>query len=184
MLTQLTNEQIERMEKYKEKLEQFNSQEGLMKAQIIISMSESMGLMLKKYPTAKEMWNALVAEVTKKLKIVLTSVQRQLCNIKCSDKDDLHEHLDKAQDLYAHLKKMGATSNEEEFIDIILSSLPPSYESVMNALMTSLKECNKPIKPNKIIRVLKAQYDKRKTLGNSQDNQVFMSKQAKGSSKK
>jgi hypothetical protein len=53
----------------------------------------------------------------------------------------------------------------------------------MNVLMTSLEECNKPIEPNNIIRVLKAQYDKQKVLGNSQENQAFMSKQSKGQNK-
>jgi hypothetical protein len=46
------------------------------------------------------------------------------------------------QDLYAHLKEMGAAMTEEEFMDIILSSLLPSYEAIMNALTTSLEECS------------------------------------------
>jgi hypothetical protein len=46
-----------------------------------------------------------------------------------------------------------------------------------------LEGCNKPIEPDNIIRVLKAQYDKRKSLGNSQENQVFISKQSKGLAK-
>jgi hypothetical protein len=116
--------------------------------------------MQKKNKTIKEMWDALVAEMMKKPKMVLTTLQRQLHNIKCSKDNDLHEHLDKAQDLYAHLKEMGAAMGEEEFMDIILSSLPPSYEAMMNALTTSLEECNKPIKLDNIIRVLKAWYDK------------------------
>jgi hypothetical protein len=58
---------------------------------------------------------------------------------------------------------MGAKISEAEFMDIILASLPPSYESVMNALTTSLEECGKPLVPSDIIRVLKAQYDKRKS---------------------
>jgi hypothetical protein len=55
---------------------------------------------------------------------------------------------------------MGAAITEEEFMDIILSSLPPSYEAIMDSLTTSLERCNKPIEPENIIRVLKAQYDK------------------------
>ena len=53
--------------------------------------------------------------------------------------------------------EMGAMISEEEFRDIILASLPPSYEAVMNALTTSLQECNRPLEPDNIIRVLKAQ---------------------------
>ena len=92
--------------------------------------------------------------------MVVTSLQRQLRNIKCSEEDDLQEHLDKAQDLYARLNKLGAMISEEEFMDIILASLPPSYEAEMNTLTTLLEECDRPLEPDNIIRVLKAQYDK------------------------
>jgi hypothetical protein len=43
---------------------------------------------------------------------------------------------------------------------IILASIPPSYESTMDAPTTLLEECRRPIKPENIIRVLIAQYDK------------------------
>ena len=48
---------------------------------------------------------------------------------------------------------MGASISEGYFMDIILASLPPSYEAVMNALTTTLlKKCNRPLEPNNIIR--------------------------------
>ena len=56
-----------------------------------------------------------------------------------------------------------------EFLDIILGSLPPSYESVMNALTISLEEVGKPIEIDSIIRILKAQYDKKKSLSMNQE---------------
>jgi hypothetical protein len=116
--------------------------------------------MLEKYLTAKEMWNALIAEITNKPKTVLTTLQRQLCNIRCSKEDDFCEHLDKAQDLHACHKEMGGAITEGEFMDIILFSLPTSYEAIMNALTTLLEGCKQPIEPKNIIRLLKAQYDK------------------------
>ena len=58
-----------------------------------------------------------------------------------------------------------------EFLDIILGALPPSYESVMNALTTSLDEVGKPIEIDSIIRILKAQYDKKKSLSTNQEEQ-------------
>ena len=47
--------------------------EGQVKTQIILSVSESLALMLQKQKTAKDTWDALVTEMTKKPKIVLTS---------------------------------------------------------------------------------------------------------------
>jgi hypothetical protein len=54
-----------------------------------------------------------------------------LQNIKCSEEVNLYDHLDKAQDTYARLKEMGALMSKEEFMDIILSLLLPSYELMM-----------------------------------------------------
>ena len=50
---------------------------------------------------------------------------------------------------------MGAKMEDSEFLDIILGALPPSYESVMNALTTSLEEVGKPIEIDSVIRILK-----------------------------
>ena len=82
-------------------------------------------MMLQKKNTAQEVWDALVDEMTKKPKMVVTSLQRQLQNIKCPEEDDLRLHLDRAQDLYARLREMGASISSDEFMYIILSSLPP-----------------------------------------------------------
>ena len=158
--TALTEEQEILQDRAEERLETYLAREGLVKSQVIISVSESLALMLQKKLMAKEVWDALVVEMTKKPKMVIMSIQCQLRNIKCSEEDDLREHLDKAQDLYSRLNEMGASISEEEFMDIILASLPPSYEAVMNALTTSLEECDRPLEPDNIIRVLKAQYDK------------------------
>ena len=65
-----------------------------------------------------------------------------------------------------------------EFLDFILGALPPSYESVLNALMnaltTSLEEVGKPIESDSVIRILKSQYDKNKSLSTTQEEQGFM----------
>ena len=55
---------------------------------------------------------------------------------------------------------MGATVTQAEFLDIILASMLPSYELVMNALTTSLEEVGKPLEADNIIRLLKSQYDR------------------------
>ena len=88
------------------------SREGQVKTQIILSVSESLALMLQKQKTAKDTWDALVTEITKKPKKFLTSLQHQLRNMKFSEEDDLRQYLNKAQDLFAHLNDMGSQDGE------------------------------------------------------------------------
>ena len=68
------------MEKAEERLEKYLSGEGQVKTQITLAVSESLALMLEKKKTAKEVWDTLVNEMTKKPKLVLTSLQCQLRN--------------------------------------------------------------------------------------------------------
>ena len=170
----LTDDQETTVDKAEERLDMCISREGQVKTQIILSVSESLALMLQKQTTAKDTCDALVTEMTKKPKMVLTSLQFQLRNMKCSEKDDLRQYLNKSQDLFAHLKVMGVTVSDSEFLDIILAALLPSYESVMNTLTTSHEEVGKPIEIDSIIGILKSQYDKRKTQSPSEEEKGFM----------
>ena len=45
---------------------------------------------------------------------------------------------------------------------------------MINTLTTSLEEVRKPIEPDNVIRILKSQYDRHKTLSISQEEQGFM----------
>ena len=92
----LSDEEEAKVDKAEEMLEKYLSREGQVKTQIILSVSESLALMLQKQKTAKETWDALVTEMTKKDTMVLTSLQCQLRNMKCSEEDNLRQYLDKA----------------------------------------------------------------------------------------
>ena len=170
----LTDEEEAKVEKAEDRLKKFLAREGLVKSQVNISVSEPLALMLQKRSLAQEVWSALVSEMTKKPKMVVNSLQRQLRNIKCSEEDNLRLHLDRAQDLFVRLKEMGAKISDDEFMDIILASLPPTYDAVMNALTTSLEECGRTMDPHSLIRILEAQYKKRKTAIVTQEDQAFM----------
>jgi superfamily II DNA or RNA helicase len=87
-----------RYEKAEDRLEKYLAREGMVKTQVITSVSESLALMLHKKGNAKDLWEALTDEMMKNPKMVVTSLKRQLRNMKCSEDDDLHEHLDKSQD--------------------------------------------------------------------------------------
>ena len=118
-----SEEKEERVEKAEDRMDKFLAKEGLVKSQVIISVAEPLALMLQKKRAAQEAWEALVEDMTKKPKMVITSLQRQLRNMRCSEEEDLRLHLDNAQDLFARLKEMGAKITNEEFMDIILASL-------------------------------------------------------------
>ena len=72
--TTLTEEQEILQDRAEERLEKYLAREGLVKTQVIISVSESLALMLQKKLTAKKIWDTLVIEITKKPKMVIMSI--------------------------------------------------------------------------------------------------------------
>ena len=79
----------------KNRLEKYHGREGFVKSQIIICVwVPSLDAWEEK--TTKETWEALVAKMTKKPKMVITLIQRQLQNMKFSEDGDLREHLEMA----------------------------------------------------------------------------------------
>jgi hypothetical protein len=69
---------------------------------------------------------------------------------------------------------MGARISDTEFMDIILASLPPSYENLMDATLTSLEECGCPVNADNIIHILKSHYDKKKAMFATQEDEAFV----------
>jgi hypothetical protein len=59
-------------------------------------------------------------------------------------------------------------------MDIILASLLPSYETLMDATITSLEECGCPVNSDNIIRILKSHYDKKKAMSTTQEDEAFV----------
>ena len=66
-------------------------------------------------------------------------------------------------------------------LDAYMHPILPSYESVMNTFdwTTSLEEVGKPIDIDSTIRILKPQYDKKKSLSITQERQGFMGESSK-----
>ena len=61
----ITEEEDACIERAEERREKFLAREGLVKSQVIMSVSEPLALMLQKKNTAQEVWDALVDEMTK-----------------------------------------------------------------------------------------------------------------------
>ena len=61
----ITDEEDARIERAEERMEKFLAREGLVKSQVIMSVSEPLALMLQKKNTAQEVWDALVDEMNK-----------------------------------------------------------------------------------------------------------------------
>jgi hypothetical protein len=67
-------------------------------------------------------------------KTITTKLQKILQNIKLEEVGDACTHFTGLLDLQEQLASMGKSWDDDEFTSILLDSLPPSYEMVINAI--------------------------------------------------
>ena len=54
---------------------------------------------------------------------------------------------------------MGKTLDDDEYISILLSSIPPSYLSIIGGLNAAADSTGNPITSNQVIRLISDEYD-------------------------
>jgi len=102
--------------------------------------------------TAKEMWNKVKAEYEKKSKMVTVDMRRKLQDKKCPEEGDVKAHLMKLQTIREGLIAMGTNPGDENFVAIVLGSLPASYKTYLLALTGAATLLGKTLNPNMVIQ--------------------------------
>ena len=124
----------------------FEKHEYLAQHIILSTTSTHLGVAIKDLQTAKEMWNAVKADVTTKSTLYLIDTEDQLASMHLNDSNDPHAHF---TDLKQHFKlmtrrhdnlvKMGSTISDTQFTTMIMSSLLPSYCSPIQTITAAWK---------------------------------------------
>ena len=74
----------------------------------------------------------------------MANMMRHLRNKHCGDSDNLHTHFEQLSDLREQLAAMGKIIADDDYTDLLMSSLPPSYEN-MHTLINASTHLN-PLK--------------------------------------
>ena len=106
-----------------------------------------------------EVWNTIKAIYQTRSKMITVDLSKQLSNTKLGDDEDARAHLTRLQDLQEQLASMGKTNNDDEFASIILRSLPPSFESTINAINAVADTAGTDIMPDRVIQLVTNEYD-------------------------
>jgi LTR polyprotein gag-polypeptide-like protein len=99
----------------------------------------------------KDLWDTLKALFEGKSRMLLIDLGRKLQNMHCGDNEDVHAHLEKLADLHKRLSTFGRTVDDNEYVSVLIGSLPTSYDTTINTLTTSCNVTNTDITPTAII---------------------------------
>jgi LTR polyprotein gag-polypeptide-like protein len=83
--------------------------------------------------------------------MLLIDLGRKLQNTCCGDNKDVCAHLEKLADLCERLSAFRRTVDDNEYVSVLIGSLPTSYNTTINTFTTSCNITNTDIIPTAII---------------------------------
>ena len=136
--TAAMDDQIEAKES---KIIDFEKQEYLAQHILLSTTSTHLGARIKDLTTAKEMWDIIKEDATKKSTLHLLDAEEQLQSMKLADNEDSKTHLTELKQHFQlmterrdNLIKMGSVMSDARFNIIIMSSLPDSYRPTLQTI--------------------------------------------------
>lgn len=104
------------------------------RAAIGLSVEDSQLRHIRSKATAKEMWDALKQHHEKNTLSNKVSLMRKICRTKMPENGSMEAHLNELTNLFQKLNDIGDQLTESWSVAIVLSSLPPSFDTLVTAL--------------------------------------------------
>lgn len=111
--------------------------------------------------TAQEMWNQLTTVKESKGRLGVLATQRVLYRAMAKEGFDMIEHISKLRKIQEELHTMGNLVSDEDFVMILITSLPESWDNYTSSYLRS--SGNKPdLKSHELIAILLEEDRRRK----------------------
>ena len=114
---------------------------------------------IKMKTTAKEVWDALVDIYEARSLMVAIDLRKQLEGLKCGERDDFQTHFDKPGEQREKLASVGIELPDTEYVNIILGSMPSSYDPTISSMTAAASLSSKPLTPKIVMKVILDEYD-------------------------
>src|SRR5713226_4275496 len=116
---------------------------------------------IKDAESVKEVWDNLKALFEGKSRTILVDLGRKLQTTRCGEDDDVRAHFSKLANLRDKLAALDRTVGDDEYVAVLIGSLPSCYDSPIDSLTSSCDVNNIDITPTAVIRAATREYEKR-----------------------
>src|ERR1700742_1518201 len=89
------------------------------------------------------------------------AIRRKMNGIVCGENDDVREHFEKLAQYYERLSALGTDLPDKEYLPILMTSLPPAYDSTIAFMMTATRLSKIEPDPDVLIQLVTDEYDTR-----------------------
>lgn len=114
--------------------DQWIERDSTARANIVLSIEDDQLVHIRGLTTSKAVWNALKTYHEKNTLVNKVSTLRRLCSMRLGESDDMAQHINSMSSLFHRCMDLGDNLPEPYQVAILLSSLPPSYDSLVTAL--------------------------------------------------
>ena len=92
---------------------------------------------IKGHSAVKDMWAALKKMYKDRTRILMANMMQCFRNKRCGDSENMRTHFEELSQLQEQLAAMGKEINNEDYTDVLMSSLPPSYDTARLSINVS-----------------------------------------------
>ena len=142
---------------------------------------------IKGQKTVHGVWVALKQVYEEKTRALAADLMQRFRNTRCGENDNLRTHFEHLGALKEQLAGMGKLISDEDYANIILASLPSSYDSDIASISNSAKLGSKALTADLLQDLILDEYTRRELRkpqpSNSKD-EAFVAEASNGKSKK
>jgi hypothetical protein len=104
--------------------------------------------------TPAEMWTLVKNDATTKGEIYKISVRKRLNDMHCTEDGDVRGHLNAMTKLRDELAAMGIQYKDEEYVPLLVGSMPASYHTLLSAITQSAAASGNTLKSAVLINII------------------------------
>jgi hypothetical protein len=105
---------------------------------------------VKDTANVKEVWDKLKEEFEGKSRSVLVDLGRKFQTTRCGEDDDVRTHFSKLAHLRERLSALGRSVSDDEYVAVLIGSLPSCYDGPIDSLTSSCDVNNVDITPSAV----------------------------------
>ena len=139
----------------------WKTDEAAVRQLIVASVPDSVFNRIKGSANAKSVWDELKTIFEGRTRNLLIDLGRKLQNTRCGEDDDVRAHFEALANFREQLAAMGQTISDEQYTNILMSSLPSSYDANISIITTNADMNSTTITSTTVIRIITDEYDKR-----------------------
>ena len=164
--------------------ERWRKEEGLVRQIIGATIPDTAFNRVKGCTNAKDIWTALKKIYEERTCSLMANMMRRLRNKRCGDLDNLRTHFEQLSDLHEQLAAMGKIIADDDYTDLLMSSLPLSYENVCTSINVSVHLNPLKLTPDALQLYMLDEYEVRMLKNNKETkDEAFTADSSKKKSK-